>query len=1372
MNAEDLFNAGTAANITPEGDAARQAVDSLRGYAYQALATALAWLDIDENGRLYLEVAEDYAIVAKKALGAVQVKDTAGSGSVTLNSVSVRNAVAAFVDLVNRNSDMQVELRFFTTSEIGTERVVADRPARMAGLEFWRKVATGADPTPLRTILESDKFPESVRAFSKARDDATLRRDLFMRIHWDCGKPNFSTLRHELEERLVVVGRDRFALPSEEARRLADTLVYRVLKKSILDKPLKRVLTRAELYQTIDEKTRTSVPRSVADIFIRLASSFAGSLGGGVSLGNLLSTTETGWLIESTTLPAPQEGMLARVAVESAVADALGDFGAGVLVGGSGLGKSTVSRAVAVTRASAFYIVDFRDADADKTRHRLDMLFARIGGLAPSMLILEDLNHFDNTHVVLALVRVIEALRRRDHEVLITCYRAPSLTVLADVGLSQGCVVECSYFSEEEARKLVIINGGDPVRWGRLAHVAGAFGHPQLTHAFVIGIAARGWPVEEIEDILDHGLSSSDTDATREAARRSLVSSLPEGTRRLLYRLSLTLGRFNRSLALTVGAIPPLVSKVGESLDQLVGPWIEAVGRDVYRVSPLANSFGQEMLSLEEQKCVHETIAVKMLGRDSIDASDLNSIMMHAILGKSPGSLAILVRSILSAESRKLEMLAEHLLIFRLSRTDRPIYPEEPLVSGMFRLAQFKLAVAANEEEKVSEIVAALFNEIVSIPQGEPRRTFEETALAIVLCTIGIANYLDDWIAHLSRLKAMVADNDFLQRLVANFEDAVDVTSSNFFGMLFSAGCANLASVERLELIINGLDELDASERALLLTPIDKAFSDYSAFINGPWVTQQRREDFDPMDAAMRYQRMAFKTRKWSVCSLSLQCSVAQATMLDEYQNNREGAMAVLEEAIASMGDALILRRAIAKVYWRHSEYRTALEIYQKIADHVGGDNPVERAYALREAAICAAQCDEWSQTEKWFLEAQRAARLAQGDDMLAMAIGLGADSAVAALEVGDTGRALSRLADEVEALAEVDPDTTLRTAYCHRVIRHTVLWAQSRIKGSNVKIGGQPIAMEAGTCSNPEPLSAIRELPLGHIDVAWYMLAEAETTAGLDVGITAKLEDRLAQGSIPLMETSLRIQIMQTDIDRLNASKFATHFMKYVDAAVYMLKESSRHMETFDPLALERGKIPALKENAPFDSLAEQVAKDAILAFGIRSALANQCEAITELEAVLESRFTNSFPGKPVFEHWNEKKSSLTQLDQVVISIVKELFRNEYIEPLDFWEAGLRLFEWVNQSSFKSLLTIDLAAWQRSGWRRISTEELFHLSMPLRTVPRIKEVLTRPKDDRSFVAKLILVTSEAVGASLDSEYRINLKALSEETELPLNATC
>ena len=146
MNSHDLFNAGTTADIVPEGDAARQAVDSLRGYAYQALATALAWLDIDEHGRLFLEVAEDYAIIAGQALDAVQVKDTERSGSITLNSPSVRNAVAAFIDLTARNPAIQVDLRFFTTSEIGTEQAVADRPAGMAGLKYWRRGRRGGGP--------------------------------------------------------------------------------------------------------------------------------------------------------------------------------------------------------------------------------------------------------------------------------------------------------------------------------------------------------------------------------------------------------------------------------------------------------------------------------------------------------------------------------------------------------------------------------------------------------------------------------------------------------------------------------------------------------------------------------------------------------------------------------------------------------------------------------------------------------------------------------------------------------------------------------------------------------------------------------------------------------------------------------------------------------------------------------------------------------------------------------------------------------------------------------------------------------------------------------------------------------------------------
>ena len=52
-----------------------------------------------------------------------------------------------------------------------------------------------------------------------------------------------------------------------------------------------------------------------------------------------------------------------------------------------------------------------------------------------------------------------------------------------------------------------------------------------------------------------------------------------------------------------------------------------------------------------------------------------------------------------------------------------------------------------------------------------------------------------------------------------------------------------------------------------------------------------------------RYRRMAEKTRSWGIRPLSLQCLIAQAIMLDEYQNNKEGALAVLDGGGSGHGE-------------------------------------------------------------------------------------------------------------------------------------------------------------------------------------------------------------------------------------------------------------------------------------------------------------------------------------------------------------------------------------------------------------------------------------------------------------------------------------
>lgn len=57
-----------AETLTPKGDLAREAIDALGGYVYQIYQSALAWIELRPEEFLFLEVAEDYAIVAVSTL--------------------------------------------------------------------------------------------------------------------------------------------------------------------------------------------------------------------------------------------------------------------------------------------------------------------------------------------------------------------------------------------------------------------------------------------------------------------------------------------------------------------------------------------------------------------------------------------------------------------------------------------------------------------------------------------------------------------------------------------------------------------------------------------------------------------------------------------------------------------------------------------------------------------------------------------------------------------------------------------------------------------------------------------------------------------------------------------------------------------------------------------------------------------------------------------------------------------------------------------------------------------------------------------------------------------------------------------------------
>jgi hypothetical protein len=1354
-NPSYLFTPGPSFDAAPSGDVERQAIDSLRGYAYQIAASTAVWLDLDDRTRLYLEVAEDYATVAIDSLNAVQVKDT--MGAVTLNSQGARDAIDHYVTLVALNPNRAVEFQYLTTSDIAAEHQIADRPAGEAGLLYWRKTASGADVRPLRAILEGANFSDQVRQFVRDRpDDEALRRDLLRRIHWQCGQPTLSALQREIEDRLVVLGTDRYRLFAPDTQRLANVLMYQVLKTSVLEPADARVLTRADLDRAVYAATSVTLQQSTVHALVAANAAFARALFGGGTESLTISSPGLSWLIPSTDIPRPP-GLIARPTSKKLIVDALAGQGLVIAYGATGVGKSLLARDTAREFAGDFVLADLRDATAAETRARLNGIIGRLGSTTSRALLIEDLNHVDDPSVLLALGVLTSALKRRDRVAVITSYRPPSPRALSALGVDARTAFEVPYFSEDEVKAVVQANGGDPETWGRIAYLAGGNGHPQLVHAFVVGIARRGWPTAALRDVVTAGLTTEDVDAARDAARRQLVAALPEDTRRLLYRLSLVIGRFDRPLALALGALPPPLSEPGEQLDQLIGSWVEFVSGHYLGVSPLVAGAGRAILEADEQQGVHNTIAIRALANRTINIVDANVVLSHALLGKSDRILFGIATSILKASHEVRSALREWLFLLRGARTDRLIYAESVPISRMLRLAQFALVAQGADSDEISACVTTLLNEGSEEDPQDFDYIFEILALSSVLATFGIADHLDHlptWVSLLLQLKAAFESSDVGRTLRSEFEAARVPESPNYYSVLFSVGLARISAVRRLEDIFVSLDAVSRDQRSILLEAYERGPGSYHVLVSGPWLAEQRNGAFDWSEAASRYTRMAAMAHKWRLWNLAAECYAARSVMLDEYGDDSDGALRSLDEAQAVLGEDVIVARARAKVLFRQNNHAGAVAIMRLIADRISTDSPIARCFALREAAISAAQIGDWAQAERWFDEAKTAGEQVQADDMPPMAIGLGVDAAIATFQTGNRAAAIKRMAASLVALRTLDPDSSLRAAYCHRVTRHALLWLDTQIAGPEPLTDKQVILLPPGTCSNPEPPAAIKDLPLGPLDLGWYIAAQAEIMLGEDLGIVNSLREMLENGPIPVFEVMLRNTWIQQAIRSSDAELFAQHLGEWLDGKAYMRAERISLRESFQVLDPARGEVPSLSAAERFEDYLQVTAADANVGFLIVAALQGRKDVASLLRSRLTDELGNAFPGSSIFDVVEGAKAPGRNLEQAAAVMIRALRAGEHLVPVQVWEVGLRLFEKARQSNFATILVPVLAAWLRAQWARIILQETFRLPHPMVNVLKVEAALKNQNSDERFIAALCLAGADAVEASLSTDFR------------------
>jgi hypothetical protein len=1248
----------------------------------------------------------------------------------------VRAAIDSYVDLVARNPGRTISLLYLTTAEVGLERRKGHRIEGAPALLYWRRAAAGADVAPLRALLESLGLRPASHAFIASLSDDALRSSLLSRIHWSCGAPGLNDLRADLEAGLIEYVASARRLSSQVGKAVLPVVVERLLMTAVTDGP--RQLRRADLLGVIDEAAMVSV--SIEQL-----------VAGFQSAESRTSFTRPSLLIPLAELPLPTI-IARRQALVTALDTIRRTSGVAIAVGATGLGKSLAARLVAAQAGGSWAIVDFRNLTIADTGTRLSLLLGELAASPATNVILDDLNEIDDPSLRDLLLRLMATLSRRDATAIITTYRAPTATTLHHLTLAAQSVIEVLYLGEEEVTELVALAGG-PTKYADSVYRAAAQGHPQLTMAALLHLSAMNWSRASLAAVLG-GQLHSELGGERRAVRQRLVEAMPVDAQQLLFRASMIGGGFERTLAIALGGLAPAVPLAGLVLDRLVGPWIEPMRRDRLRVSPLVEGAAHDIFSPAECRAIHHCIADAMMRARALSVLDAELTMRHALGSKDGKLVAGFARSVIASSADMLDMLAPFVGELQAFPSDAPIFPEDLAASAMMRLAQLLALLPYGSATAAQRCWAALDRERKEV-KGEV--LFEGLALSKLLLHPRTGELFPDWIELLLRFDHLTETNEHIAATSRSIKFR-DGGNPHVSGVLLAGQMKNVRTVAGLRRLFERLDHETPSLRDRCFSSFQPGRGDISILVNHGWLNEARTEGFDSEAAGSNYAACAELALRWQNPGLAARCAIAQAICYDEYGGDAERAFACLADAEQRFGFDIALPRARAKIHWRRRDHAAALPLLTAAAE-AGGQDPLERAYIAREAGISAAELGDWAAAQDWFDRARIAAATVRTPSVQAMAIGLLADTAHAACRAGRPGIAILSLRDALVALPMIDADGTLAEAHCHRVVRHAVLWVFKELTGRLSDVD-QDVSYAPGCASNSEPLEAIRSHPLAALDLAFYLLAEADEALPEPTGFHLEFRNYLRDGPILSSEISWQIAQDNKAIRAHDAKGFATRVRTHAAMAGILASGGGRDLgeNLRDP---RRGSIPLAVIDAAAPADVYRAAEDFLLSFTIAAAVAGDFAAVDA--ATMAGLAAPELAAlHPLLVRMAGKATGISS-DREGAAIAVNCLREDLVaRPDGFCWAGIWLLLHVRVSRLRDGVADPLVAWLFDGWSHLVHAARFRLTMPAINAPAVEAVLSRPDRTLAAAARLLLAAAPAVSTVIPTIVRTHLDELAE----------
>ena len=295
--------------------------------------------------------------------------------------------------------------------------------------------------------------------------------------------------------------------------------------------------------------------------------------------------------------------------------------------------------------------------------------------------------------------------------------------------------------------------------------------------------------------------------------------------------------------------------------------------------------------------------------------------------------------------------------IFTMFRTDTIAYPANAGISHLFRGAQVLLLNQESDSpSKIQDALRCFSEEGTNVENEQKRASTNVLVYSKLLLQTSKGGMGASFTAVIRELDLLleneerVLPSETLDGMKALEEDGITPIGSMFLNQ-----ARQLSKIRELSSVFNFLDNSSSEFRSRLLAPFDHDDFAVDMLVTGAWLSEHKENTIDALAHSEVFARLEQQAIRWNQPDLAVCCRKYRAIILDEYGNDRSGALTVIEEGFSIFGRTNSeLVREKAKVLYRADDHKGSLALSKTLIESDAPLSEIEKAFLGRDAAISA----------------------------------------------------------------------------------------------------------------------------------------------------------------------------------------------------------------------------------------------------------------------------------------------------------------------------------------------------------------------------------------------------------------------------------